>query len=141
MENIALETKKTFDAPLEKVWKAWAEPEQLSEWFSPETMKTIVDKMEFKEGGNYRIIMQNSEGKDHVAVGTYKKISPMNELVFTWKWEGSEDEDTLITLQLAEIDSGTEMNFKHERFDTEKARDMHNEGWISTFKKLSTLLK
>ena len=31
---------RTFDAPRDRVWKAWTERDQLLQWFGPETVQT-----------------------------------------------------------------------------------------------------
>lgn len=36
MSDLKLELKQVFDAPIEKVWDAWTNPESLKEWKSPE---------------------------------------------------------------------------------------------------------
>jgi len=141
MDNIALDIKREFSTSLEKMWDAWTDPKELAQWFSPEKMTTVVDQLDFKVNGEYRIIMKNAEGKEHVAKGVYKSIQPKNELSFTWMWEGADEHETLITVHFKELDQSTQMHFRHERFESEKAKEMHNEGWESTFNKLDAQVK
>ncbi|MEN6593152.1 MAG: SRPBCC domain-containing protein [Methanobacterium sp.] len=37
---------RIFDAPLEKVWKAWTDPEIFKQWFGPNDFTTPVAKID-----------------------------------------------------------------------------------------------
>ena len=41
----------TFDAPPEKVYRAWTEPELLKRWFAPRPVATPVAELDVRPGG------------------------------------------------------------------------------------------
>jgi uncharacterized protein YndB with AHSA1/START domain len=43
---------RTFDAPREKVWKAWTERERLIQWFGPKGFKMTTAKLDLRTRGN-----------------------------------------------------------------------------------------
>ena len=42
---------RVFNAPREKVWRAWTEREQLMQWFGPKGFTMPVAHMDFRPGG------------------------------------------------------------------------------------------
>ena len=42
---------RVFDAPRERVWKAWTSAEALAQWWGPEGCTIRVIKLDFRLGG------------------------------------------------------------------------------------------
>ncbi|MCD9023124.1 SRPBCC family protein [Cohnella silvisoli] len=143
MQNgkFTLELNHTYNTRKENVFQAWTNPEQLKQWWGPEGFTTTIDQMDVKAGGHYRFIMHSPNGKDHVIAGIYKEIISNEKLVFTWKWEnnGSELEETLVTIEFHERNSKTELVITHENFSTREEAEEHNKGWSSSLE--GSLLK
>ena len=49
--------RREFDAPLDRMWRAWSDPERMSHWWGPKGSKTEVVKLDFRPGGicHYRM--------------------------------------------------------------------------------------
>jgi uncharacterized protein YndB with AHSA1/START domain len=56
---------REFDAPIEKVWKAWTDPEILDKWWAPKPAKAVTKIMDFKVGGTWQFAMVSPEGQKH----------------------------------------------------------------------------
>lgn len=65
---------RTFNAPLDLVWRAWTEAELLDKWWAPKPWKTITKTMDFREGGYWLYCMQGPEGEQHWGRADYKTI-------------------------------------------------------------------
>ena len=74
LANKRMKVTRDFDAPVEKVWKAWTEPEMLDQWWAPKPWKAITTKMDFREGGTWLYYMQGPEGERHYCICEYKTI-------------------------------------------------------------------
>ncbi len=50
---------RTFDAPPEQVWQAWADPAQVAQWWGPEGFETPLDSVvvELRPGGRFHLLM------------------------------------------------------------------------------------
>jgi uncharacterized protein YndB with AHSA1/START domain len=50
---------RVFDAPLEAVFKAWTDPDQVARWFGPAGMETPRDSVEIdlRVGGRFKLRM------------------------------------------------------------------------------------
>jgi len=81
-------------------------------------------------------------GRDHECAGIYKEVVPNRKLVFTWRWPNSTPERvSLVTILFKPAGGGTELEFLHEQFFDQAARDGHLRGWTETFLKLEQFLK
>jgi len=145
--DLVLVITRAFDAPRERVFDAWLDPEQIGKWIGPRSVKAEVLELTPKQGGRYRIYMRGADGTGGPMVGgVYREILRPERLVFTWKWEtghpmGAAGQETLITLTFRERGAAkTEMTLRHELFETKDSRDSHNQGWNASFEKMAELL-
>jgi len=85
---------RTFDAPIEVVWKAWTEPEFVMRWWGPTGFTSPTCKIDFRVGGKYVFHMRAPKdfqgGQDFYTAGVYKKIVPLTLIEFT---QGFADKD------------------------------------------------
>lgn len=51
LENNQLIIEATFDAPLEKLWKAYTSKEMFEKWWGPEGWETTTKEFDFRPGG------------------------------------------------------------------------------------------
>ncbi len=127
----SLELKYMLDAPRERVWRAWTDPAALKQWFrtAPE-FTTPLAEVDLRIGGRYRLGMQPPDSDEiNIATGIYQEIRPPEKLVFTWGWEGSEEPETLVTVDFRSMGSQTEVTLRHTGFEAVEARDLHASGW------------
>ncbi len=76
---------RTFDAPLEAVWKAWSDAEQVKKWWGPTGFTCPSAKMDFREGGVSLVCMRAPKdfgGKDMYSTWAYRKITPMKQIEY-----------------------------------------------------------
>ena len=74
--NNKMSVVREFDAPLEKVWKAWTESKFLDQWWAPKPWKAVTQSMDFREGGTWLYYMQGPEGERHYCRNDYNTIVP-----------------------------------------------------------------
>ena len=67
---------REFDAPVEKVWRAWTEPELLDQWWAPKPWKAVTQSMDFREGGTWFYYMQGPDDSRHYCRVDYQTIAP-----------------------------------------------------------------
>lgn len=135
-----LRLTRTYPVAIEKVWRAWTDPQALSQWFGPGPANSVlVADMDVRSGGRYRIRFE-AEGGEHEVAGTYQEVDAPRKLVFSWAWHSTPERVSLVTIALHAVDGGTQLDFLHERFFDQAARDKHEGGWAGTFAKLDALL-
>lgn len=134
----SLTIKKTFPTSQERLFAMWTSEELLKQWFCPGKDMTIpVAEVDARDGGSYRIVMQNKDGETYSPSGVYETVQPHDKLVFSWKWADSEV-ITRVTIELRAIsETETELTLTHEGFPDADMRDRHNEGWDGCLARLS----
>ena len=120
----AVRITRELAAPLDRVWTAFTDPGALAQWFWPETFNTAVS-VDPRAGGHYRI--QATSRRMGIS-GEYREVTPPHKLVFTWQWDG-EDEQSLVTIELSAHHGGTQLAIHHELLASEADRDNHAQGW------------
>lgn len=76
---------RVFDAPVEQVWKAWSDSEQVRKWWGPTGFTSPLANMDFRVGGTSLVCMrapQEYGGMDMYNTWTYQKIVPMQQIEF-----------------------------------------------------------
>ncbi|WP_295716085.1 SRPBCC domain-containing protein [Mucilaginibacter sp.] len=56
---------REFNAPIEKVWKAWTDPDLLQKWWGPKPWVAITKSMDFTVGGVWLYSMVGPDGQKH----------------------------------------------------------------------------
>jgi uncharacterized protein YndB with AHSA1/START domain len=146
-EAVVLKLTRRFDAPRERVFEAWTNPEVLREWWAAQPKwEGAGAEVDLRPGGRYRLSMKDTEqGAVHTVGGEYKEINPPERLSFTWSWEGNPEEmtgsdATLVVVEFREDGDGTEVVLTHSGFANEEIRAMHEDGWNGTLSTLERLL-
>ena len=134
----SLVLKRTFPASCERLFSLWTSAELMMTWFCPSKEMTVpVAEVDAREGGSYRIVMQNKDGETYSPSGVYEKVVPNEQLIFTWKWADSEL-ITRVTLDFRAVsEAETELTLTHEGFPETEIRDRHNEGWEGCLSRLA----
>jgi uncharacterized protein YndB with AHSA1/START domain len=74
---------RLIDAPREKLYRAWTDPELLKEWFAPLPYTTPVAELDVRPGGANLIVMRDPQGNDMPNRGVYLEVVENERLVFT----------------------------------------------------------
>ncbi len=67
---------REFDAPVEKVWRAWTERDLLDQWWAPKPWKANTISINFKPGGRWLYYMEGPDGTRHYCKVDYESITP-----------------------------------------------------------------
>lgn len=81
--NRELVLSRLIDAPREKLFRAWTEPELLKRWFAPLPYTTPVAELDLRPGGASLVVMRDPQGNDLPNRGVYLEIVRNERLVFT----------------------------------------------------------
>ncbi len=133
----SLVIKRVFAASQERLFAMWTNETLMKKWFCPgEGMTIPIAELDLREGGHYRIVMQNEDGETYSPSGVYETVQPNEVLVFSWKWADS-NVTTRVTLNFRALgESETELTLTHEGFPDGDMRESHNEGWDGCLNRL-----
>jgi uncharacterized protein YndB with AHSA1/START domain len=74
--NKKVRAVREFDAPVEKVWKAWTEKDLLDQWWAPKPWKAVTKSMDFQNGGTWLYYMQGPDGTKQYCRADIKSVEP-----------------------------------------------------------------
>jgi uncharacterized protein YndB with AHSA1/START domain len=74
---------RIIDAPREKLFRAWTDPELLKQWFAPLPYTTPIAELDVRPGGANLIVMRGPDGNDIPNRGVYLEVVANERLVFT----------------------------------------------------------
>ncbi|GAA1440868.1 SRPBCC family protein [Leifsonia poae] len=131
----SIELTRTLAVDRERVWRAFTETDDFVSWFWPPRFES-TGRIDATVGGAWSIA---STVTGMGVSGVFAAVDEPERLVFTWRWDG-DDEETLVTITLLPAtDGGTLLTVLHERFtDDEQARS-HAEGWSDCLDRLDYL--
>jgi len=77
-----------LDAPRDKVYQCWTQPDLLKQWFAPKPWSTPKVEMDLRPGGASMVTMADPEGNEYPNPGQYLEVVPNERLVFTDAFTG-----------------------------------------------------
>jgi len=115
-------SERVFDAPRDRVFAAFTDPELIPQWWGPRDQTTIVDQMDVRPGGAWRFVIRDSDGAENGFRGTYREVSPPERIVQTFEWEGMPGHVLVETVTLEDLGGRTKMT-NISLFHTTEERD------------------
>jgi uncharacterized protein YndB with AHSA1/START domain len=115
-------TERVFDAPRERVFDAFTNPDLIPEWWGPRGITTTVEQMDVRPGGDWRFVCTDQEGKSDAFRGTYREITPHERVVQTFEWMGMPGHVIVETATFEDLGGRTKVS-THSLFHTTEERD------------------
>ena len=151
---------REFNAPRERVWRAWTEREQLMRWFGPKGTTVSHAMLDFRPGGTFHYAMRSADGKEMWGKWVFREIVPPALLEFIQSFSDAAGGlgrnpmaadwplETLSTVAFSEADGKTTVTLNSQPINAgEKERQLFagafgsmTQGWGGTFDKLGGYL-
>jgi uncharacterized protein YndB with AHSA1/START domain len=131
---------RVLDAPRRLVFQAWTDPAHVAAWFGPRGFTTPASTiaMDVRPGGTWRATMiRDDGGAEYPTGGFYIEVVEPERLVFTWGAPGDTGRESVVTVELTDLDGRTEMTLHQAGFTTDGSRDSHDDGWSSALDRLT----
>ena len=135
--------ERLFNAPRDRVFKAWTDEKEALEWGGPRSHPIISTEGDLRPGGRWRSVLRSTnDGTELHQGGVYREIVEPKILSFTFSWftDPQPRNETVVMIRFEEEGSKTRMIFRQEPFDKVENRDGHREGWNSAFDRLEEWL-
>lgn len=142
--------ERIFDAPPERVYKAFTDPSALKQWFVPKPWTIAKAEIDVRPGGSSLIVMKDPDGKEYPNRGVYLEVVPNRRLVttdaYTEAWVPSEKPFFTAIIELEDIGGGKTKYTATARHWTAADKMTHekmgfHEGWGQCADQLADLLK
>jgi uncharacterized protein YndB with AHSA1/START domain len=137
---------RIFDAPRERVWQEWTEPERFADWFGGAESEVPITSvsMDVRPGGAWRATMfTGSARRESNWHGTYREVVAPERLVFTLSDRPGEDAEELVSVILNDLGEGrTEMLFEQRGGGlSPEGYERAGQGWAGFFDVIATRLR
>lgn len=152
LENVSTNPNFNFSrlihAPLEMVYRAWTEPQQVAVWWGPNGFTNPVCQLDVRPGGKIRIDMQDSFGTIHPMEGTFQELIDHEKIVFTSLVLNQAGRPIMQVLNTVNFDSADGYTKLSINVDVEKVSlsakshlDGMEEGWAQSLERLTNYLR
>jgi uncharacterized protein YndB with AHSA1/START domain len=122
-----IRTERVFDAPRERVWQAFTDPNLVAQWWGRGN-KLIIERMEVERGGHWRYVEHAPDGV-HGFEGRYREVTPPERLAQTFDWDGMPGYVAVETVTFEDLGGGRTRLVNTSLFHTTEERDgMLNSG-------------
>lgn len=117
-DSLTLTLVADFGAPIERVWRLWADPRRLERWWGPPSHPATVEEHDLTHGGEVTYFLTGPEGEKSRGWWRVMSVDPPKSLEFI---DGFADHDgtpiadmptTTVLMQLTEHDGGTRMQVR-----------------------------
>jgi uncharacterized protein YndB with AHSA1/START domain len=101
---------RVYDAPVEAVWDAWTDPEQVAQWWGPRAFTLTTHSKDLRAGGHWKYTMHGPDGTDWPNNTLYHEVEEHKKLVYDHG--GNEDRPPLfrVTALFSETDGKTTLD-------------------------------
>jgi uncharacterized protein YndB with AHSA1/START domain len=133
--NHPLVIEDTYDAPVEVVWQAITDRDQMKQWY--------FDMEEFKPEVGFEFTFKGeNEGRVYIHLCKITEVVPGQKLKHSWRYQDYEG-ISYVTFELFPEENKTRIKLTHEGLESfpklpDFARNNFNEGWTMI---IGTLLK
>lgn len=136
---------RDFDAPPERVYRAWTDPALVVKWLGPNETDMRIDTWEARTGGCYRYAAWRDGEEIAGFYGSFHELRPNERLVQTFTYEGVPDGVFLETITFEDLGDGRTRVVALSVADTMEGRDGMiasgmESGVVEGYEKLDDLL-
>ena len=79
---------RLIDAPRERVYRAFAEPEHLARWWGPDGFTSTFEIFDLQPGGRWRFVMHGPDGTNYKNESVFAEVVPSERVVVEHLSEG-----------------------------------------------------
>ena len=139
-----IDITREFDAPRDLVFRAWTDPDLLTQWLGGTRLKMEIDTYEVRDGGRWRYIHTDDDGAEYAFHGVFHGTPTPDRMTQTFEFEGWPGQVSLESMVLEEHDGKTVMR-NRAVYQSVEARDAMvssgmEEGMNAGFDALDALL-
>lgn len=105
-------SERTFDAPIDKVFSAFVDPDKVKQWWGGRKYQTELEVYEPKAGGSWKFVQTDTDGNKWSFHGVVHEVNPVEHRVIqTFEFDGLPEKGhvAMDTMTLTEQDGKTTM--------------------------------
>jgi uncharacterized protein YndB with AHSA1/START domain len=101
---------RVYDAPVETVWDAWTDPEQVAQWWGPRGFTLTTHSKDLRPGGHWAYTMHGPDGTDYPNRTFYFEVEKCKKLVYDHGANDDRPPMFRVTVLFSELGGKTKMD-------------------------------
>ncbi len=101
---------RMYDAPVQAVWDAWTDPEQVAQWWGPRGFTITTHSKDLKPGGHWAYTMHGPDGVDYPNTTQYLEVEEHSKLVYDHGGHSDRPPLFRVTVYFSEVNGKTKMD-------------------------------
>ncbi|GAB3609059.1 SRPBCC family protein [Humibacter ginsengiterrae] len=118
-----IEFTREFDAPVERVFQAHADPELVKQWNGPRGYEMDIAEYDFTTGGRYRYVHRDTQGNEYEFRGVFHTVRENEFAIQTFEFGGVPDVVSIESLAFESLPDGRTRLTGHAVYPSLEARD------------------
>ena len=102
-----IEIIREFDAPPERVFRAYTDPDLVVQWLGPRRLEMRIEAYDARSGGSYRYLHRDTDGTEYAFHGVFHEVRPAERIVQTFTFEDYPDGVSLETASFEDLGGRT----------------------------------
>lgn len=144
-KTVTLRLKRFIQAPPEKIYKAFVDPDLYAAWLPPHGFAGKVHAMDARVGGKFRMSFYTaSKSWENTFGGTYVELVPGKKIVHTDRFETDDPSmqgEMRVTITFTPQEGGTLVEVLQEGIPPGPSASGAPYGWSQSFEKLAQLVE
>jgi uncharacterized protein YndB with AHSA1/START domain len=160
MDLFSVEVRREFDAPVERVWRAWTEPDDLRRWWGPTGFECPRAEADVRVGGRIFVTMRAPAewgGVEQHSTWTISELEPPTLLSYVFRFADADGDpisaadagipagvpdEGLHEVRLSDLGGGrTLLEMSEQGYGSLEARDMSLGGLEQCLDKMAVLVE
>ncbi len=114
---------RIYDAPVQRVWDAWVDPEQVARWWGPRGFSLTTEHKDVRAGGSWKYVMHGPDGVDYPNHTKFLEVDEGARLVYDHG--GSDDRPPMfrVTVTFEAVGERTKMELTMALATAEAAQE------------------
>jgi uncharacterized protein YndB with AHSA1/START domain len=114
---------REFDAPVDAVFRAYKDPELVTQWLGPNGYDMKIESYDFSTGGRYRYVHTNPEGATFSFNGVFHVVRENDFVIQTFEYEDVPDVVSIESITFVDLGDGRTRIEGHSTYPSIEARD------------------
>ena len=149
--KLSVRVSRFIQAPPQDVFEAWIKPEFRKKWWlTARGEGPTTCEIDARPGGRYCLKQLGSgletpqdDTYEWVMEGEFLEVVAPKRLVFTWNVNDPDEPvvDQRVTVELREVDRGTEVTITHEGILSSRVHEGTEQGWTKALQNLAEFVQ
>jgi len=145
VESHGLRIERVFDAPRERLYRAFIDRSLRSQWLRPADDWVVpTTELDATPGGSFRDVFVAPDGERFEESGIFRELRAPERLVYSCRFEGGGvlEPQMLVTIELHDLGAGkTRLVLEQTGYRELENRDEQEQGWPAFLDQLAKVLR